>query len=732
MKIKVYVVLIGIVLHSFTLKAQSWITIDTTLQEQRPIIELLEADAEQYKIKVRVPGFYKEQINHLEAIYDALSFEGYSTLDVVGEPALPTITQLIGLPSYGMDCYASIENPVWVNVDIGRVYPFQSPLLETEEQQTFEVSTEAYNKLSYEPELVNFGDVVSYKGLKNTNLQICPFRYFPLENKLSVMREFIVNVYFNGIDGESSEINTVLPGVEGIIGVMSNYNTALMDTYNTALVRNRQRTNGESYNYLIIGGRAELLNSDILREFCRWKAFKGYECKIVSTATIGNSANDIKSFLKAEQFKGVQYVLFVGDTDAVPVYSGKIGNKNVAGDYWYGCLDGDDDFQADIAIGRFSANTIEELTNMINKTITYESNPSSVGWQNKALMIAHKENAPGKYQRCLENIRNSTYAEPYTFIRAYGANESLGGNRATNVDVINKINEGVGIVNYRGHGSETSWASGWSYDNVGFGMSHINSLNNTAYPVVFSVACLNANIVTDECFLEAFTRSPKGAVGVLGSFYSSYTIQNHDFNQFLFETLCNDGTYNVGDINNIAHIKTLVKNNNNVNAKFNTFIYLWGGDPSLEIWTDTSQCFNDIDISRDVNGNINLDVGDVDNYKIRIVTEDGALKNEYTSTVSTFSLTGIDSPCYIVVDKHNYIPYVLYCVPETSYIQNIAITQDSYFYGDNVIIGSDVASTTSSGNVIIDENSQVIVDATARIVIKNGFICRKGSKFIMK
>lgn len=731
MKMKVFVVLIGVVLHSFTLKAQSWITIDTNLQEQRPIIELLEADAEQYKIKVRIPGFYKEQINHLGTIYDVLSFEGYSTLNVVGEPALPIITQLIGLPSYGIDCSASIESPVWVNVDIGRVYPFQSPLFEIEEQQTFAVSSKIYNQSSYEPELIDLGDVMSYKGLKNINLQICPFKYFPLENRLCVMQEFIVNIHFNGINGRSSETNTVLPSIKSIIGIMSNYNTALIDTYNTASVKNLQRTEDESYDYLIIGGKTELLNSNILREFCRWKAFKGYKCKIVSTATIGNNTDDIKSFIKNEQSKGIQYVLFIGDTDIIPVYSGWISYESVAGDYWYGCLDGNDDFQADVAIGRFSTNTIEELTNMINKTIAYESTPSSSGWQNKALMIAHKENAPGKYQGCIENICNSTYVEPYTFIKAYGANETLGGNRATNADVINNINEGVGIVNYRGHGSEISWDSKWSFDNVGFGISHINSLNNNVYPVIFSIACLNANIVTNECFLETFTRSSKGAVGVLGSFYSSYTIQNHDYNQFLFETLCNEGTYNVGDINNIAHIKNLVKYNNSTEAKFNTFIYLWGGDPSLEIWTGDIRNFDGLEFEKSDNM-IMLNTGNISDYSVRIVSKDGVLMEEYNSVNPTCSLSLSDISCYIVLDKHNHTPYVIDYNPNSSYIQNLTIEQGALLEGDSIVIGSDVTSSMSYGNVTVGRTAQMKISANSKIEIKNGFTVLKGGRLLLK
>lgn len=731
MRTKISIILIiGMFLYSITMRAQSWVSINSNSQEQEPIIELLNADAEHYRFKVTIPGFYNVQTNVSGIVYDSLSFEGYSTLNTIGEPALPVITQLIGLPSYGSECNITIEDSIWTDIEINKVYPYQTPLLETEEQVEFDISTSVYNSASFNSDLVCIGTTMLYKGVKNANLQICPFRYSPIANKLSVMKEFIINISFDGTDEEDAGV--LLSGFENLIGTISNYNTALMDTYNTALVRSLRRTDYQCYDYLIIGADTTLLNSSILADFCCWKAFKGYKCKVVSTSTTGTTSESIKTYIQDECYKGLQYVLFVGDTDAIPVYHGSVSNKSVAGDYWYGCLDGDNDIQADIAVGRFSTNSLEELTNMINKTIAYESTPLNTGWQEKALMVAHREQAPKKYQGCLEDICTSTYVEPYTFIKAYGAKESKGGNNATNDDVIESINNGVGIVNYRGHGFETGWAASWSYDNVAFGKTQINALTNNVYPVVFSIACLNGKVETGECLLESFTRSPNGAVGVLGAFYASYTTPNHTYNRLLFETLCNDGVYNIGYLNNIAHIKNLVEYNNYFTAKVNAFIYLWGGDPSLEIWTGASQSFNDIGISMDDNGNINLDAGNVNNYIIRVVTEDGILKNEYTSTESSFSLTGLDSPCYIVIDKHNYIPYVLYCVPETSYIQNITITQDSYFCGDNVAIGRDVTSTTSSGNVIIDENSQVIVDATSKVTIKNGFICRKGSRFLLK
>ena len=714
-------------LHVLSLKAQSWVTIDSGLQQQSPIIEILESNAEQYKFKVRIPGFYKEHIYNQGTMYEYLSFDRYGSLSQVGKPALPIITQLIGLPSYGEKCDVSIESPMWVNIEIGKVYPFQRPLKEAEKREVFDVSSEIYNSVSYEPELINIGEVMSYRGMKNAVLQICPFKYFPTGNKLSVMREFIVNVSFDRTDSRRNTTASIF-GIENFTRIIANYNTDLMSTYNTALARDVQRANNDSYDYLIIGNDTALLNSDVLSDFCLWKAFKGHKCKVVSTETIGEKSEDIKEYIKSEYSKGLQYVLFIGDVDDIPVCSGSVDYDFFAGDYLYGCIDGENDVQADISIGRFSANSVEELTNMINKTITYEDSVIISGNNNSILMVAHKEEAPGKYQGCLEDICNLPYLRHYAFVKAYGSETSLGGNCATNTDVINAINSGVGIVNYRGHGFETGWDSGWSYNNVSFKNSHVDMLDNTLYPIVFSIACLNGNIETDECLLEAFTRSPKGAVGVLGSFYSSYTEANHTYNKLLFETLFDDGIYNIGNLCNIAHIKNITERND-FDAVYNALISLWGGDPSLEVWTEATYSFNSMSINK-TDDVLTFNTGHIRDYVIRVVSEDGILMGEYTSENPEYSLTVPNEPCYIVLDKDNYVPYI-YPVLST-FIQNVTINKDTSVSGYNVIIGKDVTCTKPYGDVIVNKNAKMTVDAFSDVKIKNGFKVLKGGELLIK
>ena len=74
------------------------------------------------------------------------------------------------------------------------------------------------------------------------------------------------------------------------------------------------------------------------------------------------------------------------------------------------------------------------------------------------------------------------------------------------------MNAGRGMINYCGHGSDTSWGS------TGFNNSNVNALvNDNMLPVICSVACVNGNFPNQTCFAEAWLRAtnngePTGAV----------------------------------------------------------------------------------------------------------------------------------------------------------------------------------------------------------------------------
>ena len=734
MELKNIVILLLFAL-SISVNAQSWIAINTELGEQPPIIEIIESNNLHCKLRVKIPGFYKTIIEYLDTTYASLEFEDYHTLTDIGKPCLPMIAQMIGLPASCTGWDIVLMDSIWSNIGIEKIYPYQTPLLESEESTSFDIISSIYTADSYTPQYVEASNIMYYKGMKNVTLKICPFRYQPLKNSLSIMKEFVVDIKFNSSDNDYSDVLSLTTRDVGEF--INNSSATLLQTYATSNIHNDTKSleTEDYYNYLIVGSDTALLNSHVLSDFCKWKAFKGNKCKIVNTSIIGRTNTAIKDYIKSQYNQGVEYVLFIGDKNAIPVYRNTMYNLGygfyVAGDYWYGCLDGEDDYQAEVAVGRFSTNSLEELSNMINKIIAYESKPSDSGWQNKVLMVAHKQNAPKMYQKCLEEICAAEYIEPFSYIKAYGSADSLGGNNATNSDVINTINYGVGIVNYRGHGTETAWRVDWSVNKKAFKKAQVDSLVNTDYPIVLSIACSNANIDTEECLLESFTRSENGAVAMLGAFYASYSGTNDSFNKYLYDGLFNNGIYRIGNLSNWAHMKNLTEHGYDFWSKYSTLIYLWGGDPSLEVWTGAIQCFsNNIDIDF-VDGDICIETKNIIDYTIRIVSENGILQDEYKATSANYSLVAPNEPSYIVLDKHNYKPYVFYYNPTTSYIQNVVFEQDAYCRGNNIVIGNNVDSTQIQGNVIVKQ-ATLTIDGVGKTIIQNGFKCEKGAKLIIK
>jgi len=78
--------------------------------------------------------------------------------------------------------------------------------------------------------------------------------------------------------------------------------------------------------------------------------------------------------------------------------------------------------------------------------------------------------------------------------------------------VTSALNQGRGIINYCGHGSQNAWTSS------GFTSSHVAALTNDhMLPFIFSVACVNGLFAGGNCFAEAWLRAthngnPSGAV----------------------------------------------------------------------------------------------------------------------------------------------------------------------------------------------------------------------------
>ena len=180
------------------------------------------------------------------------------------------------------------------------------------------------------------------------------------------------------------------------------------------------------------------------------------------------------------------------------------------------------------------------VSTMVNRTLEYEKTPSAADtWAAKAVGIGSEDgtestdinNPPTGFGDDGEadwhhnmNIKQDLLAFTYTDVdELYEGGPYVGsideaGNPSSN-DLAELINDGLGLINYTGHGSDVSFAT------TGFDNSNINSLNNEdMYPYIFSVACVNGNFTSQTCFAETWLRAnngdsdrPTGAVAVIMS-----------------------------------------------------------------------------------------------------------------------------------------------------------------------------------------------------------------------
>jgi hypothetical protein len=137
-------------------------------------------------------------------------------------------------------------------------------------------------------------------------------------------------------------------------------------------------------------------------------------------------------------------------------------NGMVPSDFTMALLVGND-LLADVRIGRIPANNLGEANDIVQKVILFETQRLGLpeDWQRHFLFIADNTDAAGNFcdenQRTGHLIPNIPFDETHLCLPASTTTDTA--------DLLAEMGEqinnvGTSVVNYRGHGSTTAWASG--------------------------------------------------------------------------------------------------------------------------------------------------------------------------------------------------------------------------------------------------------------------------------
>ena len=317
---------------------------------------------------------------------------------------------------------------------------------------------------------------------------------------------------------------------------------------------------------------------EAVKPLVEWKTKKGIEAVCVKLSQIGNTPNQIKSFIQTAYDTWnprPEYILLVGAPEFLPSYNNDF-------DDYYADMTGN--YRIELCIGRFHCATAAQCSLLVAKSIGYEKSEAvqDSAWFDKGTTIVREDNPPDPYYqadcRYVRDlwVRFGHYAQVDSFINTMGHNAN---------DVVNAINNGRAYVVYRGQGVSYWWSP--------FNVYPSNTNNGYKLPVVISATCATMTLAPGEHMLgDDFVRvgtvqNPKGAVAFFGTTLIGSHVSNYRgaVTKGFFHALYEDSIYTLGGA--CKRAKFIMDSLYPSQSRYMEWNLL--GDPELNLWTTKPQ-----------------------------------------------------------------------------------------------------------------------------------------------
>lgn len=657
-------------------------TISHNLKNDKSIVEIDLSSCKYHKKE------FKEDGNWM-----FLQLKGFPYIHQAGAPAIPTkqfIYEVEG--EYDLE----VKEGSYVTHNNILVHPVKEDDIDTEgvPNKPYYINKEIYATDAFFPKhSVEIQNVQKASGRTYVTVRISPIQYNPVTKELRIF----------------SHLSYTLKGVKNP---------------NHSKKRKVSNINDQPDNYLIVTVDKY---KEAAEELAKWKALQGFNVEIESRQSW--EAADVKKVIHDKYNtlpSHLQYFLIMGDHEDVPgelykkTYAGNV--TEYASDLYYSCMDGEDDYTADIAHGRISCRSYQEATTIVNKIIKYEKTPiNNPNFYRTALCCAQFQDvadseapdgeAARRFCQTSEEVRDYLTGEQNYFVnRVYYTdpgntpmkwnNGSFGDGslipeelRRKNgfnwdgdaADIKREIEDGRFFILHRDHGY--MGGSGWAHPR--FVSRDVDNLENgDLLPVVFSMNCYTGEFKLPECFAEKFVKNPKGgAVGVIAASNFSYSGYNDALTAGMIDALWSDpgltpqighfvgngekpghidGVERMGDVLNQGLLRMQETYYSGGQSDIYTHrLFHYFGDPTMKMWTQQPSAIR-VDIPEQVNmDSRTLTINNIENTTLTFtLVQNGEIisfkKKEANSNQVTLEFNNIspEYPLYIGVFGTNKIPTV--------------------------------------------------------------------------
>ena len=462
-------------------------------------------------------------------LFTRIELDGCSQMvDNIGQPELPMILKTIEIPVCGDVHVTATAGSVrtLTAAELGITYDFYPTQPQYHKSymgdRTFVKDEATYNtNAAYGMPLATISKAGIARDVCMADIRICPVQVNPVTKEVTIYDDITINVTYDDVNmAATRELKLKYGSAE------FGRPAQLINTIESAQLRDALST--RPVKMLIIAN--DLFNGQ-LDAFAEWKRRKGFLVEVAYTGTIGTTTTAINSYI-ANQFNNATatnpaptYVLLVGDQAQIPTYSGQSMNSHIS-DLYYFTQVGNDNVP-DCYWGRFSAQTVAQLTPQIDKTLKYEqlTMGSDLSYLDRCVLVAGNDGgSSGDFGYSHANPAMHYFEDNYSATFFTTTDSYYNPHASSDATTIRtKLSNGTGYANYSAHCSSAGWAD------PAFQTSNISALTNTGkYGFMVGNCCQSNKFEESECFGEAIMRATnKGAVGYIGG--TDYTYWDHDY-----------------------------------------------------------------------------------------------------------------------------------------------------------------------------------------------------------
>ena len=377
--------------------ARQWVETGAS-RPSEPVWDVNSISDRHLEISFDVGGYFIEQLPNGK---NRITFPGSVPILESGAPELPRMARSIIIPDLA-HMELSVLETEFIDVPVENIEPSKGNLTRDIDPSTIPYTYgKPYQTDEWYPSnFVFMREPYIMRSLRGQTVVLQPIQYNPIQRILRIYTHIKISILENGLSQNNPL--TRRPANSG----SREFEHMYKDHFINYPTDDRYDVLGEQGPMLIISYGDFM---DEMQTFVDWKNYKGIPTEMVDIADIGD-VDDMAQLVEDQYYEnGIAFVLLVGDIDQIETIRRSDGaGSNSPSDNSLTFVAGND-FYPDLIIGRFSAETGEQVETMINRTIGYEMDPDpAADWYKKGSGFASNQGPgdDGEYDdEHLDNIR---------------------------------------------------------------------------------------------------------------------------------------------------------------------------------------------------------------------------------------------------------------------------------------------------------------------------------------